>query len=291
MFAKALNAVGGGGKRKRDSKRPEESVRKQSKAAVEIQDEKPHVKREATAPPKSRRLLTHALHSLGQEGNVARVNRGNSPAVRSKGKVGNGGCGDNDVSGDRMTEKAKRGIRLHTSLFNRTVADLGLMKERPGNACSNTKKHIDHGKKSAVTEIKRLKLIHGSDISMRSVIVSGFVAELEEKARATLLHSMLQGYAKRPTVHWITGVDVVIIYNNESDALMSLQCDINVLLRKSLLRHFEDNNFKHADAPIDLEKLVELGNRRVIDLKNTVTNRVIKNSLGLKISLTNDVDM
>ena len=283
MFAKALNAVGGGGKRKRDSKRPEESVRKQSKAAVEIQDERPHVERKANAPPKSRCLLTHALQSLGQEGSVARANVGNSHAIRSKGE------GGNDVSGDRVTEKAERGSRLHTNLFNRTVTHLGLMKERPGN---NTKKRIDHGsRKSTVTEIKRLKLLHDFDISMRSIIISGFVVDLEEKVKATLLHSLLHGFAERPTVHWITATDVVIIYNNESDALVSLKSDINALLRKSLLRHFEDNNFKHADAPIDLEKLVELSNRRVIDLKNTVTNRVIKNSLGLKISLTNDVDM
>ena len=40
----------------------------------------------------------------------------------------------------------------------------------------------------------------------------------------------------------------------------------------------------------DLEKLLELSKRRLPDLKDTVTNRVIKKSLGLKVSLIQDIN-
>ena len=305
MFAKALSAVGGTGKRRREtiSNKEEESPQKQREAAADISAESSTAEINC-APKKPRSLLTQALQSLGQEGRLVKTKSDDASSISSGVVSGSRVCiggnssssssrGSGGGNGNIGKRNAHNGSRARTkSLFGRVVQDLEFREEFVYDADKDSEKHIHHGAKESIpAEVRKLKVQHDSDISRRSVIISGFLGELEEKEKLRLLDSMLRGHKmkQRPIVHWITTKDAIIVYENEAEALRNLQRDSNILLRKSLLYIFEDNNFKHLDDSDNTEKLLELSSRRLPNLKDTVTNRVIKNSLGLKISLSQDV--
>ena len=274
MFAKAWSDIAGEKKRKRKESQNDGDSKKQQqqqKFTVEKADERS----DKVLTTKPRSLLTQALYSLGERGRGS-VSNPNSFSNSSSSSGGGGG---------NKTSKPMAG------LFDKAVADIGARKENPNNDTdkdTEKKPPIIKLLNPVAAAVKKVKLLHKSEVVRRSVVVSGFVNGLCEEDKLNLLQSLLQGCKKNHSVHWLTANDCMIVYENEMDSVRGLRAESNILLRKSLLQHFEHNSYKHVNiSSSGLSKLEEeaKSNMKAPDLKDTVSNRIIKNSLGLKVSL------
>lgn len=93
-------------------------------------------------------------------------------------------------------------------------------------------------KKSAKEELESL-----DHVSRCSIVVSGFLPNLPAHTTDALLKPLVDRGGR---VSWISLVDAVVVFPTEAAARKALDEPINVLLRASLLKIYENNHSKHS---------------------------------------------
>ena len=78
-------------------------------------------------------------------------------------------------------------------------------------------------------------------VAKKCIIVSGFLPDLPEATKQSLLQPMIDFNGK---VYWISSVDAIVVFSTEKKAKDSLEVSLHSLLRKMLLKSFEDNKRK-----------------------------------------------
>jgi len=94
----------------------------------------------------------------------------------------------------------------------------------------------NHPAKTDFISIEKFKAV-----AKKCIIVSGFLPDLPEPTKQSLLQPLTDYNGK---VYWISSVDAIVVFSTEKKAMDSLEVSLHSLLRKMLLKSFEDNNRK-----------------------------------------------